>query len=146
MNIRKEAMQQACKLISDDMNIYITIGQMIDMLLKNESLFHAVNDGGLSGAFQPSRQDPMFKDFIHVEHGDFVRDNLPNTTIINIVSNQLFDHYSVTLLSKPIPTEAELEAMHIDVATDFFIGLKNAAIAKGYIYSAHPSGPENWTY
>lgn len=138
------SIQKACDLISGDMNIFISQQQMVDLLSKNLSLFEVVNDGALSGLFSPSKNNPLLIDFNNPENYSFGR--APNVAshsgIVPVVQKLVFNHLSISLLSKPMPTVDEIDRMEDGLFSSFCQELQDEAVNQGYKYSTHPDGPD----
>lgn len=143
MNINQHEIKKACKLISGDMNLFLTNVQMVELLSSNPSLLDAVNDGALSGLFVPAKDNVLLIDFNDPYRYLLGRapDVVHVSSLVPFIQKQIFNQFSVFLLSKPMPTSDELDDMDIDDANAIFLELQNAAMNKGYIYSSHPDGP-----
>ena len=144
MNIafNAQSIQKACDLISGDMNLFLSHHQMVDLLSTNPALFEVVNDGGLSGLFCPAKNNPLVIDFNDPENYSLGRapDVVSFSSIIPVIQKKLFNHLSLSLISMPMPTNDELDDMEDGVFYAFCQELQNAAIERGYKYSAHLCG------
>lgn len=145
MNItfNAQSIQKACDLISGDMNIFLSQPQMVELLSANPSLFEVVNDGGLSGLFSPAKNNVLMIDFNNPENylSGRAPDIASHSGVTSFVQRLIFDHFSRSLISMPMPTNDEMDELEDGVFYAFFQELQNAAIDRGYKYSTHPDGP-----
>lgn len=144
MNINQNEITKVCKLISGDTNLFLTPSQMIDVLSENPSLLDAVNDGALSGLFIPNNNNVLLMEFNNPERFTLGKapDVVHSASLIPFIQKQIFNQFFMSVLGKPIPSEDEMDDMDFDEANAYFAEIHNQGIAKGYVYSSHPDGPD----
>jgi len=146
MNIafNAQSIQKACDLISGDMNIFLSQPQMVELLSANPALFEVVNDGGLSGLFSPAKNNVLMIDFNNPENylAGHAPDIASHSGVTSFVQKLIFNHFAFSLISKPMPTDDEMDELEDGVFDALFQELLNAAMSKGYKYSSHPDGPD----
>lgn len=149
MNIafNAQSIQKACDLISGDMNIFLSQPQMVELLSANPALFEVVNDGGLSGLFSPAKNNVLMIDFNNPENylAGRAPDIASHSGVTSFVQKLIFNHFAFSLISKPMPTDDEMDELEDGMFDALFQELLNAAMAKGYKYSSHPNGPDGDT-
>lgn len=147
MNIHfnAQSIQKACDLISGDMNLFLSHQQMVDLLSTKPDLFEVVNDGGLSGLFFPTKNNPLLIDYNDPENYSLscAPDIISYSCIVPVIQRHIFNHLSMSLLSIPMPTVDDFDSMNETIFSAFFFQqLQAAGIERGYKYSTHPDGPD----
>jgi hypothetical protein len=144
MNINQNEITKVCKLISGDTNFFLTQSQMIDVLSENPALLDAVNDGALSGLFVPNNNNILLVDFNNPELYSLGKapDVIYSACLISFIQKQIFNQFFMSLLGKPVPSQDEMDDMDFDEADAYFAEITNQGLAKGYVYSSHPDGPQ----
>lgn len=139
------SIQKACDLISGDMNLFLSHQQMVDLLSTHPALLEAVNDGGLSGLFCPAKNNPLLIDYNDPENYSLgcSPDVVSYPCIVPVIQKHVFNHLSISLLSIPMPTVDDFDAMNETIFAPFFFHkIQAAGVERGYKYSTHPDGPD----
>lgn len=63
--------------------------------------------------------------------------------LVPVVQKHVFNHLSISLLSIPMPTVDDFDAMNETIFAPFFFHkIQAAGVERGYKYSTHPDGPD----
>lgn len=149
MSINVNNVDKACTLIAENFSVYLSKEQMIELLQSDMNVFSAVNMGGLDGQFTPADNNPIFEKYTYKEYFNDIEGytihrhpNVKNRTIMNVVREEVLNHFHKSLFGIPQPSSDMFDDMSIEEEDEYNVKLIDLAIGKGYRYSTHPDGPD----